>query len=119
MNSNYGISITGGTVSAGAMAAGRGATATSIASPSTDNSLSDLRAEFARFMASLHEQTMQLEDADRTVAVAELAAKEITKKEPDKKSVLDLLQLVASGVGSVASLAGSLSALERAVDTIL
>lgn len=119
MSTNYGISITGGTVSSGSMAAGEGAIATSISSASDINSLSDMRAEFASFLSSLRDQQPALEDAGQTVAIAELAAKEMDKDQPNKGSILGLLHLVASGVGSVASLAGSLTALERAASTIL
>jgi hypothetical protein len=119
MDGNTGIAITGGNVSAGAMAAGPGATATNVAPGTLDGSLSDLRAEMVRLIEVLYTEAKGLTDADQTIAVAKLAERELAKEQPNKGSVLSLLQVLASGVGSVASLAGAVATIQQAVAAVL
>jgi hypothetical protein len=118
MEKNYGISISGGHVSAGAMAAGEGATATNITSTPT-GSLSDLRAGMTQLLELLRAQADRLERPEEAIAVAELAGRELAKDEPDKVSILRFLEIVASGVGSIASLTGAVAAIQHAVGAIL
>lgn len=115
MEKNYGIRITGGQVSAGAMAAGDNATATNISAVSTD-SLANARAEMAQLLELLRTQP---ELPDQAIAMAELADHELGKQEPDKKSVLRLLELIASGAKSIASIGGAVTAVQQAVTAIL
>ncbi|TDU88660.1 hypothetical protein EV138_2206 [Kribbella voronezhensis] len=111
---NYGISVTGGKVEAGAMAAGDNATATNISAAS--DSLTDARAEMADLLELLRAVP---ELPEQTVAMAELADRELGKEEPDKSSVLRLLELIASGATSIASIGGAVTAVQHAVSAIL
>jgi hypothetical protein len=117
MDKNYGIHITGGNVSAGAMAAGDGARATNISS--TPDSLPDIRAGMAELLALLHAQADNLDRPDETIAVAELAERELGSDEPDKLSVLRWLKIVASGAGSITAITGAITAIQQAVAAIL
>jgi hypothetical protein len=111
---NYGISVTGGKVEAGAMAAGDHATATNISS--TSSALTDARAEMTHLLELLRAVP---ELPAQTVAMAELAGHELEKEEPDKSSVLRLLELIASGAKSIASIGGAVTAVQQAVSAIL
>jgi hypothetical protein len=117
MEKNYGIRISGGHVSAGAMAAGEGATATNISAVSA-GSLADARAGMAQLLELLHANSERLERPDEAIAVAELADRELAKEKPDKTSVLRLLELIASGAKSIASIGGAVTAVQQAVSAI-
>jgi hypothetical protein len=114
MNSNSGISISGGTVNAGAMAAGDHAKATNTTQQAPASSLDDLRAEMADLVDAIRAHTMRLADGEETVALAENAQYELAKATPDRHALLATLQKLASGVGSVASLATAVTAIEHA-----
>ncbi|WP_327637080.1 hypothetical protein OHB24_01445 [Kribbella sp. NBC_00482] len=117
MEKNDGIRISGGHVSVGAMAAGEGATATNISAVSA-GSLADARAGMAQLLELLHTHSERLERPDEAIAVAELADRELSKEEPDKTSVLRLLELLASGAKSIASIGGAVTAVQQAVSAI-
>ncbi len=115
MEKNDGIRISGGQVSAGAMAAGKHAKATNISAASTA-SLADARAEMAHLLDLLRAEP---EPPGQTVELAELADHELGKEEPDKGSVLRLLELIASGAKSIASIGTAVTAVQQAVGAIL
>lgn len=117
MQKNDGIYVSGGQVSAGAMAAGKHASATNISAVSTD-SLADARAGMAELLELLHAHGQDLERPEESLAVAELAERELGKDEPDKHSVLRLLELLASGAKSIASIGGAVTAVQQAVAAI-
>jgi hypothetical protein len=117
MEKNYGINISGGKVSAGAMAAGEGAAATNISAVSAD-SLADARAGMAQLLDLLRTHSEKLERPAEAIAVAELAEHELSKDEPDKGSVLRLLELLASGAKSIATIGDAVTAVQQAVSAI-
>lgn len=116
MEKNQGIRITGGHVSVGAMAAGDGATATNISSVSA--SLADAQAGMAQLLELLRTHADRLERPAEAIAMAELAGRELSKDKPDKMSVLRLLELIASGAKSIASIGGAVAAVEKAVSAL-
>ncbi|GAA0942806.1 hypothetical protein GCM10009554_35660 [Kribbella koreensis] len=116
MQKNYGIEIHGGAdVSAGAMAAGNKATATNISAVATD-SLANARTEMARLLELLRAHP---EPPDQAIEMAEDAEYELAKEVPNKRSVLRLLDLIASGAKSIASIGGAVTAVQQAVSAIL
>ena len=70
MEKNYGIRISGGHVSAGAIAAGEGATATNISAVSAD-SLADARTGMAQLLELLRTHSEQLDRPDEAIASSE------------------------------------------------
>jgi hypothetical protein len=111
---NSGINVSGhGKIEAGAMAAGDHATATNISA--VPDSLIDARAEMAHLLELLRAVP---ELPEQTFAIAELADRELDKEEPDKSSVLRLLELIASGAKSIASIGGAVTAVQQAVSAI-
>jgi hypothetical protein len=116
MEKNYGISVTGGRFSAGAAAAGDHARATNI---STAGSLDDARTQMRALLEVLHAHAGELTRSDETLAVAELARRELEADEPDKPSVLGWLKVVASGAGSIAAISGAVTAVQQAIAAVL
>lgn len=117
MEKNDGIRISGGHVSVGAMAAGDGATATNISAVSA-GSLADARIGMAQLLELLRTHSERLDRPEEALAVAELAERELSKEKPDKTSVLRLLELIASGAKSIASIGGAVTAVQQAVSAI-
>jgi hypothetical protein len=116
---NRGIWIAGGTVTAGAMAAGPGATATSTAGGDPVPNVEDIRRMLRDLVQMITANAAVLEDSEQTVTVARLAERESAKEAPDKTRLAALLQLVTAGAGTVSGLAGAVEAIERAVHAVL
>lgn len=116
MEKNYGINVTGGNFTAGAVAAGDHAQATNI---SATGSLVDARTEMQQLLELLNAHAGELARPEETIAVADLARRELDGDEPDKASVLGWLKLIASGAGSIAAMSGAVSAVEHAVTALL
>jgi len=119
MNENRGIVITGGTVNADAMAAGEKSTAQSVTQIGTTPSLDNARSQMADLVEAVRARAAALEDGDQSLTVAKLAQRELAKQRPDKRSFLGLLESLASGVGSVTSLATAVTAIQQAVTAVL
>lgn len=117
MQKNDGIHISGGHVTAGAMAAGENASATNISAVST-GPLADARAGMAEILELLRTHQELLDRPAEAIAVAELAERELSKDKPDKVSVQRLLELLASGATSIASIGGAVTAVQQAVAAI-
>ena len=118
MSTNFGISITGGTVNAGAMAAGENAVATNEMRPSTPASIEDFCAQMTALVDAVRAHTAELDDGDQSLNVAEIAQRELAKEQPSKQSFLGLLKSLAAGVGSVAALASAVTTIEQAAAAI-
>jgi hypothetical protein len=118
MAHNEGISISGGSVKAGAMAAGTNATANSVTSAPSSETLEDLRVRMAELLRLVREQAPALPDATSSVTVAEVASRELEKERPNKQSFLGLMQSLAAGVGPVASLATAVASLQESAAAI-
>jgi hypothetical protein len=118
MTSNSGISITGGTVNAGAMAAGDHAKATTTTHQLPAASLDDLRFEMTALVDAIRSNAARLADGEQAVTVAEDAQRELAKPAPDKHTLFTTLQNLASGVGSIGSLATAVAAIEHAAATL-
>jgi hypothetical protein len=116
MEKNYGISVTGGRFSAGAVAAGKHARATNI---SATGSLDDARTHMQVLLDLLRAHAEELDRPEETIANAELAQRELEADEPDAPSVLGWLKIVASGAGSVAAISGAVSAVQQAIAALL
>lgn len=116
MEKNYGIKVTGGQFIAGAAAAGDHAQATNI---SATGSLDDARTRMRQLLDLLHTHAGELERPDETIAVAELARRELEADEPDKPSVLRWLKVVASGAGSIAAITGAVVAVQQVLVALL
>jgi hypothetical protein len=116
---NKGISITGGTVSAGAMAAGSHAVAVNQTGPPADATLDDVRQALRALTRLVADSASSLDDPEQALTVARLAEQEGAKEQPDKGRLTGLLQVLSSGAGAVAGLAGAVTAVEKALQAVL
>ena len=114
---NSGISISGGRVTAGAMAAGDHAVAVNQAAPASQATLEDLR-QAVRELTRLVAERAPSPDAPDLV-VARLAEQEVAREAPDKGRLMGLLQALSSGAGAVTGVAGAVAAVEKAVQAVL
>jgi hypothetical protein len=117
---NSGIQISGGTVHAGAMAAGNHAVASSNVSTSGDaaQALAELRRSLADLAEQVRARAADLDDPEQAAAVADLAKAEAEKEKPNHRSLLGLLQTLSAAVGSVATLGGSVNAIIQTVSAL-
>ena len=116
---NRGISITGGTVSAGAMAAGDQAVAVNQADPTSEDTVEDLRQALRELTRLVADNASSLDDPEQALTVARLAEEEVAKEEPDKGRLSGLLQVLSSGAGAVTGVAGAVTAVEKALQAVL
>ena len=113
---NSGIVISGGTVNAGAMAAGKGAMASNVAA--SEAALADIRQSLDQLAHELRTRASELDNADQALAVVDLARSEAAKESPNKGTLLSLLKTLTSVVGDVAGFGTSVASIVAAVSTI-
>jgi hypothetical protein len=118
VHENSGISITGGTVSAGAMAGGDHAIAINDAGSVPAATLEGLRAALGDLTRAVQAGASSLDDPEQAVAVAQMAEREGAKGAPDAGRLRGLLQVLTSGAGAVSGLAGAVSAVEQALQAV-
>jgi hypothetical protein len=114
MSKNTGIFVTGGTVNAGAMAAGTQASAVNV-TQSAPRDIAEFRAQLAQVLQEIAHSADQLEDGEQASVVGQLAAREAAKEHPNKDSLTGLLGSLAASVAAVVPLASAVGALEHAV----
>ncbi len=115
---NQGISITGGTVQVGAMAVGKAASASNYVAAEPPGTVDELRVRMTELLVQMRAESGALVDPQRTLAMGEMAERELAQDQPDKRSLVEALRSVAAGVGSVASLAGAVVSLQQAVGVL-
>jgi cytochrome P450 len=118
---NDGIWIEGpATVVAGAMAAGKGATAVGGAQYSgTPADLDELRAALTSLVSQLRSGPPGVDDAESITAVAVSAEREAHKAKPDKRILSGLLQALMAGVTTSTTLANAVVAIQHAISVLL
>ena len=118
---NDGIRIEGSaTVNAGAMAAGKNATAIGITnSGNAPADLDELREALSQLVMQLRSTPVGVEDPVALAEVAVSAQREAAKSEPNKRVLGGLLQAVLAGVADSAALANAVVAIQHAVSVLL
>lgn len=118
---NDGIWIEGpATVVAGAMAAGKDATAVGSAQFSAvPADLEELRAALTSLVAQLRSAPAGVEDPGALAEVALSAQREAVRARPDKRILSGLLQALMAGVANSAALANAVVAIQHAVSVLL
>jgi hypothetical protein len=118
---NRGISITGGTVTTGAMAAGDHAVAVNEAAAAQQPALEDLRQALHHLTRVIEAGSTALDLPERSVAVAaaRMAEQEGAKEAPDKARLSGLLSVLTSGAGAVSGVAAAVTAVEAALQALL
>ena len=116
---NSGIQISGGTVHAGAMAAGHHAVASNVStSGDTAQAFDELRKSLADLAEQVRARAGELDDPEQAAAVADLAKAEAEKEKPNHRSLLGLLQALSGAVGTVATLGSSVTAIINTVSAL-
>jgi hypothetical protein len=117
---NEGVQMSGGRISAGAFAVGRGATASNVSGPPLDD---PGRQEVARRLTEL---LQQLDAAGASLAneaevreSTQVVVDELGRDRPNKTTVTGVLSGIAGAVTSVAGLATATDALLGAVKQFL
>jgi hypothetical protein len=100
------------------MAAGNHAKATNVPQPPAARSLDELRSQMAAFVDAIRASAGDLDDSEGSLAVADIAQRELAKERPDKQSFLGLLQSLATDVASVGTLASALTVIQQAAAAI-
>jgi hypothetical protein len=116
MGDNYGIVNKGsGSINADAMAAGPKAQAISTGGSAE---LRELQAQVGALVAALREARGSGEVDDDVVDTGEAVEQELRKERPNKRTVLGLLQAIASGVTGTTHLVTAVTDLQAAVSTL-
>jgi ABC-type transporter Mla subunit MlaD len=112
---NKGITVSGGSFTAGAVAAGTGARAIQNISAAADELDGGGRAEIAQHLRELRDaiaaQATHRDDAERLLRSAEDLAGEVSRAQPDRSRIRSLLDGITDAAGSVAGVATATAAL--------
>jgi methyl-accepting chemotaxis protein len=121
MSVNKGIQVSGGQVTAGAIAAGDRAIAIADRTRNqlAGGPLEEIGAKLAELTAELQRNAAQFEDADDLLESTTRIADELEKEKPSKTTVLGILGAIANGAKSVTSVVLAAGALEHAVTALL
>jgi hypothetical protein len=116
---NEGIYITGGSLQADQVAVGRNAQATKILSTADETlerkGLTEIRDRLDELLKAITVHTDDLNNPDEVLDSTEIVAKELAKDEPNKLTIMGVLNGVAACVKPVASIATAAEALGKAV----
>jgi hypothetical protein len=116
MGDNYGIVNNGsGSINADAMASGPGAQAISGGGSAQ---LRDLQTQVGALLAALREARGSGEIDDDVVETGEAVEQELRKERPNKRTILGLLQGIASGVTQAAHLVTAVTDLQASVSAL-
>jgi hypothetical protein len=121
MSVNKGIQVSGGQVTAGAIAAGDRAIA--IADRTrielAGGPLQEIGDRLAELTRELQQNAAELEDADDLLESTTRIAEELEKEKPSKTTIRGILGAIAEGAKSVTTVTVAVTALEQAVAALL
>ncbi|MEX5718765.1 DUF5955 family protein [Geodermatophilus maliterrae] len=112
---NEGIIVRGGTVNAGAMAAGSGATAHNVAADLTARGQVDVARRLEELVRQLEAHADQVPGAEQVRDDAQTVTEELAKDQPDRGRLERILSRISDSVGSVSSLTQATNALLDAI----
>lgn len=116
---NEGIYITGGSFQADQVTVGRNAQATKILNTANEQleqkGLTEVRDRLDELLKAVTANAGSLNNPDEVLDSTEVVAKELAKDEPNKLTIVGVLNGIADSVRSVASVATAADALGKAV----
>ena len=120
-NTNHGVQITGSHVNAGAIAGGKGASASAhhVNMASDGAGLEDVRDLLAALAEELRTPPPEVTEPEVMTAIVTSAQTEAAKERPNLQTLSRLLRALMNGAGNVASLATAISAVQHAVSALL
>lgn len=123
MPKNEGIYMTGGTINAEQIAAGRQARAIKIVSSADQaleqKGLQEIREKLDELVNALTTHAEALENPDEVLDSTEAVAEELSKDRPNKLTLTAILSAIASSVQSVAVVATAVDALKHAITSFM
>lgn len=115
---NQGIVVSGGSLNAGAVAAGAHATATSIQTAGDalgPQARDDLLPHVTALRTALMRHRDELVDADPTIELADEALAQLTSPAPTKGAVRQVLTRLVAAAGPTTAVAGMVTAIREAL----
>jgi hypothetical protein len=121
MNVNKGIQVSGGQITAGAIAAGDRAIAIADRTRNelTGGPLEEIADKLAELTRELQENAAQLDDAEDLLESTTRIAEELKKEKPSKTTIRGILGAITEGAKSVTTVTIAVTALEQAVAALL
>jgi hypothetical protein len=120
---NEGLSQSGGSIQAGAMAVGRGATASNVSNTVCDALREGGRGPIAdrldELLRALRDHAAELPDPDGIQGSADTVVHELARDEPNKITILGILSGIRDTVGSVSGIAAAAGGLMTEVRNLL
>lgn len=115
---NEGVIQHGGSINAGNLAVGRGATATQYQSASSDAGLAAVQAQLDKVLELLATKSHEIPDHEDVVQSAQSLKQELDKDKPNKLTLKSLLSGIADSVKSVTTVATAVEALRTAITAL-
>lgn len=116
---NEGVVVTGGSLTAGQVVAGRGARAYATISGSVgqlqDDGRADIAAALENLVVQMRAHADELANLEEMLDSTRLVSEEITKEKPNKLTVRAMLEGITTGAGSVVSVVNAANTLSTAV----
>jgi hypothetical protein len=112
---NEGIQISGGTINAGNLAVGRGAT---VVAELRERGQEDVARRLEELVRQLEEHRDEVPHLALVRAATESVTEELAKERPDKRRVRDVLAGISESVRSVTGLARAADGLLEAVQLV-
>jgi hypothetical protein len=123
MERNEGVVVSGGSLTAGQVVAGRGARASATFSGNVGGLHQVGRDEVARaldnLVAELRRHAAELPDGEELLDSTRAVGEELAKEQPNRRTVTAILKAIGEGAGSVTSVVGAAQALAAAVTAIV
>ncbi len=118
-NRYEGIYVAGGSFQADQVAVGRNAKATKILNTAEDQltqkGMTEVRDKLAELLQAINTNADSLNNPDEVLGSTEVVANELAKDEPNKVTVMGVLNGIAENVRSVAGVATAADSLAKAV----
>jgi hypothetical protein len=115
---NQGIIISGGTFTAGAVAAGENARAVNHAASGADDRASAVLTQLEAFLKKLSAASASGHVPGDLVETGQAVRAELGKEKPNKHTVLALIRGIGAGVAGVTHLAVAAAGLEAAIGAL-
>jgi translation initiation factor 2B subunit (eIF-2B alpha/beta/delta family) len=115
---NQGMQVSGGSVTAGAIAVGTGAWAHNVANQLRERGQDDVAQRLEELVRQLEAHADQVSDIEDLRGATRTVADELAKEQPNKTTVTAVLSTIAESVQSVTGLATAADALLRAVQAV-
>ncbi|MBZ5681004.1 MAG: hypothetical protein LAO24_12945 [Acidobacteriia bacterium] len=109
---NRGIIQYGGSIQAGSLAVGDGASAYSQAYKAlADKGLDEIKGKLEELVQAVKAESGQLKDAGKVHKSTEELARELAKEKPEKPVVLRILEQIAGAAGNVSTVIAAVKGL--------